>query len=327
MSTPHIAALALAALCAACAHRPAGPAPRELPLDYHSGGLRQCATVYEPGPPAPERRPAVVILHGGFFGEDDGTAEMGRSLSRQGVLAAAPAYRGQKRAVDGERSQGRIEFCAGEVEDALALIAELRRRPDVDPDRVALLGFSHGGCIALRAAARDPRLRAVAAFAAPVDAASTYYNLRDRPLVQFGFHGWLASRLQAFVGGEPASGQGRWTRRSPLYEAGGLSMPLLLVHGLNDELVPAEQACWLARALRRAGRPVREERYDELGLRAATGAPPLCGEGSSTLTSAGEGAPAEVRFYAGQGHLFRTAAREAAQRGAVEFLLRALQAE
>lgn len=316
------AALPLALALTACAHAPAGPAPRELPLDYRSGGLRQCATVYEPGPRQQERRPAVVLLHGGFFGEDDGTADLGRALSRQGVLAAAPAYRGQKRAVDGERSEGRIEFCAGEVEDALALIAELRRRPDVDPDRVALLGFSHGGCVALRAAARDPRLRAVAAFSTPVDAASTYYNLRDRPLVQFGFHGWLASRLQAFVGSEPRRAQGRWTRRSPLYEVSGLSMPLLLIHGLNDELVPPEQACWLAKALRRAGRPVTETHHGEGG--ALDEAPAVCGEEVAPV--AGPSVPAEIRFYAGQGHWFRPAAREAAQREAVEFLLRALKA-
>lgn len=45
-------------------------------------------------------------------------------------------------------------------------------RPDVDPSRIALLGYSFGGCLAPRAAARDSRIGAVVANTIGVDIAA-----------------------------------------------------------------------------------------------------------------------------------------------------------
>ena len=57
-------------------------------------------------------------------------------------------------------SQGDTVRWAGD-EDVLAGVAYLRRRPDVGPDRVGAVGFSIGGEMLLRAAARSETVRAV----------------------------------------------------------------------------------------------------------------------------------------------------------------------
>jgi dienelactone hydrolase len=243
-----------------------------IPLSYHVGAKEEYATLYVPSAAvakgATGRGPAVILLHGGFFGDDKPTRAMARKLARMGVLVAVPSYRGEKRGLDGERGQGKIDFCGGEVRDALVLQERLRERPDVDPGRIGLIGFSHGGCIALRTAESDPTVRAVVTYSAPTEAAYTYQHLRDHPLALFGFAGWLGGRLQAWVGGDPQTLPREWAERSPLY--GPLPrMPLVLIHGTADHIVPVEETCWMRDALRKQGRQVTEHYFDRDGREVA----------------------------------------------------------
>jgi pimeloyl-ACP methyl ester carboxylesterase len=52
--------------------------------------------------------------------------------------------------------------------DAKAAVAAMRRRPDIDGSRIALVGHSQGGVIAPAVAAADPRIAAIVDFAGPV---------------------------------------------------------------------------------------------------------------------------------------------------------------
>ena len=53
-----------------------------------------------------------------------------------------------------------------ESDDVLAALRFVRAMPEVDPDRVAVMGSSYGGINSLLAAARDDRVRACVSFAA-----------------------------------------------------------------------------------------------------------------------------------------------------------------
>ncbi|MFO0574190.1 MAG: prolyl oligopeptidase family serine peptidase [Polyangia bacterium] len=288
-----------AALLGACASPRPEPAPgaspppptKPAPLQYVVGGQVQFGTLYPPPgaspqsaepsaepstkPPAtqplaqrppPVQHPAVVLLHGGFFGDDSTTDGMARELSRRGVLAAFPAYRGEPRGLDGARSQGRIEFCEGEVRDALALVRLLRARPDVDPRRIAVLGFSHGGCIGLRMLAEDPTLRAGVLFSPLSDARNAVENMDQNPLQMLGFAGWLGARLRSYVSRDPRPRDEAWSARSPVLVASTLRMPMVIVHGTSDPLIPLLQTCRLRDTLWKSGRPVRERLLTNAGL-------------------------------------------------------------
>jgi dienelactone hydrolase len=219
-------------------------------------------------PPSPKtaQRPAVVLLHGGFFGDDSTTDGMARELARRGVLAAFPAYRGEARGLDGARSQGRIEFCEGEVRDALALVRLLRARPDVDPRRIGVLGFSHGGCIGLRMLAEDPTLRAGVLFSPLSDARDAVEHMDQNPLQMLGFAGWLGARLRSYVGRDPRPRDEAWSARSPVPVAETLRTPLVIVHGTSDPLIPLAQTCRLRDTLWKSGHPVRERLLTNAGL-------------------------------------------------------------
>lgn len=121
---------------------------------------------------AGDRRPLVVYLHGlGGSGADALESPALRKLSqRHRLFVVAP---------DGDRDrQGRRFWNAGpaccnfdrsQVDDVARLtqlIDRWRRRPEIDPARVYLLGFSNGGFMAHRLACRIPeRLTAVASLA------------------------------------------------------------------------------------------------------------------------------------------------------------------
>jgi len=338
VTTAAVAAVALAApSLVGCAAANAG-----LPLDYRVGAYREYATLYTPAVPeraadataargrggetpvAPRRLPAVVVLHGGFWGDDAATDDVALALRARHVLAVVPSYRGEERRLDGRVGDGAVEFCAGEVDDALAVVQALRARPDVDPERIAVLGFSHGGCIALRAAALDPRLAAVVEFAGPVDAAYTMRFLEEHPMGMFGFAGWLRGRVESYVGSTPESAPGAWKARSPLYAAASLRPPLVVVHGTEDAIVPVRETCMLRDALAAAGRPVEEGYFEKNGTPDPSPAP-VCPPPPRAGREGAAGAPVRIWYFEGEGHVFSAEAMNAAVGRAADFLVRVLR--
>jgi dienelactone hydrolase len=101
-------------------------------------------------PEAPGRHPAVVVLHGcGGFGPGDVAAA--DVLKSYGYVALALDSLGQlnvcTHGIDGD---------VAESFDAYRALDWLARQNFVDPDRVALLGFSMGGAAALASVAAGP---------------------------------------------------------------------------------------------------------------------------------------------------------------------------
>jgi dienelactone hydrolase len=63
------------------------------------------------------------------------------------------------------RNQLQLQLLEGrEQRDAVAALTYLRGRPDVDPNRLALVGHSFGGSLTLLVAEREPQLRALVVF-------------------------------------------------------------------------------------------------------------------------------------------------------------------
>jgi dipeptidyl aminopeptidase/acylaminoacyl peptidase len=122
------------------------------------------------------RRPAVLWLQGGFYWGIDASAweaasrdndQSARAFREAGLVLMMPALRGCN------ENPGSREYFLGEVDDVLAALDFLARRPDVDPEHIYLGGHSTGGTMALLAAASGPRVRGVFAFG-PIDDVSNY---------------------------------------------------------------------------------------------------------------------------------------------------------
>ncbi len=133
-------------------------------------------------------------------------------------------------------SQGRFSM-AGWLNDGRAAVAHLSARADVDG--VMTVGFGTGGALALCAAAADERVHAVAALGAPADFSDWARSPRDLAehalsLGLFGDRGMP----EAFDA---------WARELRTIRAVACAevfspRPLLVLHGAEDDAVPALDA-------------------------------------------------------------------------------------
>jgi uncharacterized protein len=133
------------------------------------------------------------------------------------------------------RSQGRPTL-DGVVDDAAAALAYLRTRPGVDGGRLIVLGQSLGGAPALRLLARDGdgvRLAVIeAAFA-------SYRGIARDAAMQSVV---LAPLVPIAAPALPP------TSDDPVTALARLRVPLLLVHGTDDEVIPFRHGEQLAAA-------------------------------------------------------------------------------
>lgn len=105
--------------------------------------------------------PLVILLHG--YPGDERNADLAQSLRRAGYDVLIFHYRGAW------GSQGKFSF-SNALEDVGSALAEARtasfaKRIRSDPSRVALVGHSMGGFLAITAASGDPAVRCVASLA------------------------------------------------------------------------------------------------------------------------------------------------------------------
>lgn len=143
--------------------------PGDEPVTIPASGFNLGATLTRPAN-ATGKLAAVILLPGSGVGDRDGVAS---GVPTMGQLAGAIADAGfvavrfDKRGYG--QSGGRAESATLNdfAEDGIAVMKWLAARRDIDPKRIAVAGHSEGAWVALLAAAREKRLAAVAAIAAP----------------------------------------------------------------------------------------------------------------------------------------------------------------
>jgi len=119
----------------------------------------------------------------------------------------------------------------------------------IDPKRVCIVGGSYGGYAALAGATLDPGVyRCAASLAGPADLA----RMIDYPKFEGSSDAAAAERYWLRYMG-PREGL---AAISPAQQAAKATIPILLIHGKDDTVVPYEQSQIMADALRKAGKPV-----------------------------------------------------------------------
>ena len=124
---------------------------------FTAPGVRLAADLYVPsGSPPAAGYPGIVVCLGWGSVKELMTA-WGKALTELGYLVIVPDYRGFG-ASGGERGQCFPEEHVDAIGVALTYLAQL---PETDADRLALLGVSYGGAIAVATGGKDGRPRAV----------------------------------------------------------------------------------------------------------------------------------------------------------------------
>lgn len=236
-----LAVFGAAVLAAGCALGPSLPDGAEVIEDIpfrERDAVRLAGDLYLP--PGGGRHPAVLLIHGGGWrnGDPGQMAHLGRRLAAAGFVAYSSSYRFAPE----HRHPAQLE----DVRQAMNWLAKQER---VDPERVAVWGYSAGAHLALllgfgaeaetEAESAPKRPVAVVAGGSPTD------------FERFDPDGRLLVNLLGAARDEDPEG---WRRVSPLYWADAQSPPVYLYHGKLDRVVDVGHS----RAL--------EARLDELGV-------------------------------------------------------------
>jgi dienelactone hydrolase len=185
-------------------------------------------------------------------------AEIAARLAEEGIAVLRVDDRGVGGSGGTTDSATSLDF----ADDVEAQIAWLRSRPDIDPDRIALIGHSEGGMIGPIVAARDPQLAALVILAGPSQTGMEILRyqvtrpietapglsddqraaLRDSALAALDDSAIMALPWMAY-----------FADYDPIPAARAVRQPVLILHGELDRQVTAEQAPELGAAMRDGG--------------------------------------------------------------------------
>lgn len=239
-----------------------GDEPAFIPANGFSLG----ATITRPASQATRAAAVVFVASAGPQGREYMTygipvfGQMAGTLAEAGYLVVR--YDGRGTGQSGGRTEtiGLDEY----AEDAIAVVTWLRKREDVDPNRIVLVGYAEGAPIALIAAAREKRVRGVtligaagtsgrdvaieqqqlllARLAIPESDKAERRGLQTR-LIDAALTGRGLDQLPPDLRRDVASPWFRsWLLFDPAVTMKKVNQPILVVHGALDTEVPRAHA-------------------------------------------------------------------------------------
>ncbi len=202
--------------------------------------------------------PLIVLPHGGVHA--DFTTyhfHIIREMVKQGYIVVAPEYRGSTGY--GEEHYKKIDYAGLEVEDVLASKNYmLENYSFIDKARVGIVGWSHGGLIALMNIFDYPNDYKVAFAGVPVSdlvARMGYYNDNYRQLFEAEYH----------IGKSAHENVNEYRRRSPAWNTHKFKDTPLLIHtNTNDEDVNVLEVEHLIKSLKAENKRFEYEIFDNV---------------------------------------------------------------
>ncbi|MDX1690773.1 MAG: S9 family peptidase [Acidimicrobiia bacterium] len=207
-------------------------------------------------PEGVERPPVVVSVHGGPEAQERvGFNPIYQYLVASGYAVLAPNVRGSSGYGKTYMSLDDVHKRMDSVEDLNAVGRWVRDAPDLDGDRMAVMGGSYGGFMVLAALTSAPELWAagvdivgIANFVTFLENTGDYRrSLRE---AEYGSLEHDREFLESV---------------SPINHVEEIVAPLLVIHGANDPRVPLGEARQIHDRLRDLGRPVELLVFDDEG--------------------------------------------------------------
>lgn len=216
------------------------------------------AFYYEPvnpdfAAPSGELPPLIVMSHGGP------TAFSNNSLSlkvqfwtSRGFAVCDVNYRGSTGYGRRYRDALKQHWGIYDVDDCVNAARNLVENKLVDPNKLAIRGGSAGGYSVLCALT----------FHDTFKAGASYYGISDLSVLAKDTHKFEARYLDRLVGPWPKARE-LYTQRSPINAVDKLACPVIFFQGLQDKVVPPNQAEMMVQALRDKKLPVAHVTYEK----------------------------------------------------------------
>jgi dipeptidyl aminopeptidase/acylaminoacyl peptidase len=214
-------------------------------IEFPTEGGRTAHALYYPPAnrdaqgPAGERPPLVVASHGGpTSGVTSDLHVSYQYFTSRGIAVVDVDYGGSTG--HGRAYRQRLDGHWGivDVDDCVAAARHLAARGDIDPARLAIRGGSAGGYTTLCALT----------FRDDFTAGASYFGVADVAALARDTHKFESRYLDHLIGPWPEA-EALYRERSPIHFTDRLSCPVILLQGLEDEVVPPAQAEMMAAAL------------------------------------------------------------------------------
>ncbi len=211
-------------------------------------------------------QPAVMLIHGGAwrFGDKRHFTNAARRFARSGYVAASINYR--------LVPEGAFPNGPRDTACALAFLQKNAGDYGIDPERIAVVGYSAGGHLAslLGVAWNEPSIEPDCEWGPPERPAAVIpgagaHDLRARADVEW---------VQDFMGGTLEELPDKYQQASPIAQIDPGEPPFLLVSGGGDWIGVPEQSRWMRDALRAVGTEADELRLAGGGHLVQPGADP-----------------------------------------------------
>ncbi|SDO58570.1 Dipeptidyl aminopeptidase/acylaminoacyl peptidase [Microbacterium sp. ru370.1] len=224
------------------------PAARALTTDGPHGPVHAFAyapTNPEVSPAAGERPPYVVLVHGGPTSHV-GPAPSAKTafFTSRGIGVLDVNYGGSTGYGRAYRDRLKGQWGVVDVDDVAAAASALADAGLADPERLAIAGGSAGGWTVLAAVTRTE------VFAAGI----SRYGVGDARALAEDTHDFEARYLDGLIGPLPEA-ESVYVERSPLGRPELFRVPLLILQGAEDRVVPPSQAEAIRDALTAHGVP------------------------------------------------------------------------
>jgi dipeptidyl aminopeptidase/acylaminoacyl peptidase len=237
--------------------------PVEFPTE---GGLTAHGFFYAPRnkdfiAPEGEKPPLVVFSHGGPTSATSSLLNLSiQYWTSRGIGVLDVNYGGSTGYGREYRQRLNGQWGVVDVDDCVNGARYLVERGEADPQRLAIRGGSAGGYTTLNALT----------FRDVFHAGASYYGICDLEAMALDTHKFESRYLDSMVGPYPERID-LYYDRSAIHFTDRLSAPMILFQGLEDKVVPPNQAEMMVDALRKKGLPVAYVAYggEQHGFRKA----------------------------------------------------------
>lgn len=219
---------------------------RKVTYKSRADGMEIPAYVFAPlTKRGPKGHAALVWVHGGVHGDWNTLLyPFVVEAVKRGYVVVTPDYRGSTG--HGAAHYEAIDYGGKEIDDVISAVDYLKTLPYVDMDRLGIMGWSHGGFITAHTLFRDDNPFKAGAAIVPVT------NLVFR--LSYKGPGYQRSyAAEEGILGLPFEKREEYIKRSPVFHAENLKVPMLVHVATNDEdvnFVEDQQMVYTLRALK-----------------------------------------------------------------------------
>ncbi|MDB5264850.1 MAG: pop [Parcubacteria group bacterium] len=220
-------------------------------------GLSVPAFVYRPKDISKDNKlPVIINIHGGPENQyQPGLASITQYFVYSGYIVVAPNVRGSSGYGKTYMALDDVEKRMDSVKDIVSLREHLKTVPEVDIEKIVLMGGSYGGFMVLAGLAFYPELWAAAIDIVGIGNFVTFLEntASYRRALREAEYGSLESDRELLE------------RISPFNSVEKILAPLFVIHGANDPRVPLSEAEQVVAKLKELGREVELLVYEDEG--------------------------------------------------------------